>query len=247
MYTPNRPRRPFLSPYQPPVGFSAERPHASTLPSGAAFWYRRTWYSSMDTTSRGKAPAKGSGGGRGGSGRQGPSRRHGHGRRLSRPRDADGGGRGPVPAPRSRLVSRFPALTSRPPEAAVAPPWRGFGRSPRSPCPGLATVSACCRRSTASERPTSTWSVVNRPCSSRRMYRYEFALSWHGASILWALPSSASHRFERPPRVRHGVASRLRASSAGRFRARCRRRDRARWRPRTGGVGPAWPGSGDWR
>ena len=37
MYTPNRPRRPFLRPYQPPSGLSAERPQASTLPSGAGF------------------------------------------------------------------------------------------------------------------------------------------------------------------------------------------------------------------
>src|SRR4029078_10136792 len=38
MYTPNRPRGPFLRPYQPPSGFSAERPHASTDPSGAGFF-----------------------------------------------------------------------------------------------------------------------------------------------------------------------------------------------------------------
>src|ERR1700690_1140359 len=37
MYTPNRPRRPFLRPYQPPTGLSVERPHASTVPSGAGF------------------------------------------------------------------------------------------------------------------------------------------------------------------------------------------------------------------
>ena len=37
MYTPNRPRRPFLSPYQPPTGLSSARPHASTDPSGAGF------------------------------------------------------------------------------------------------------------------------------------------------------------------------------------------------------------------
>src|SRR6185437_14628874 len=37
MYTPNRPRRPFLSPYQPPTGLSSDRPHASTEPSGAGF------------------------------------------------------------------------------------------------------------------------------------------------------------------------------------------------------------------
>ena len=37
MYTPNRPRRPFLSPYQPPSGFDSERPHASTDSSGAGF------------------------------------------------------------------------------------------------------------------------------------------------------------------------------------------------------------------
>src|ERR1035437_1466659 len=35
--TPNRPRRPFFRPYQPPTGLSAERPQASTVPSGAAF------------------------------------------------------------------------------------------------------------------------------------------------------------------------------------------------------------------
>ena len=37
MYTPNRPRRPFFRPYQPPRGFESERPHASTVPSGAGF------------------------------------------------------------------------------------------------------------------------------------------------------------------------------------------------------------------
>src|SRR6202165_2734584 len=36
-YIPKRPRRPFLSPYQPPIGFFGERPHASTVPSAAGF------------------------------------------------------------------------------------------------------------------------------------------------------------------------------------------------------------------
>jgi DNA-binding transcriptional ArsR family regulator len=34
---PKRPRRPFFSPYQPPTGFSGERPQASTVPSAAGF------------------------------------------------------------------------------------------------------------------------------------------------------------------------------------------------------------------
>src|SRR5207342_1528341 len=37
MYTPNRPRRPFFRPYQPPSGLSSDRPHASTVPSAAGF------------------------------------------------------------------------------------------------------------------------------------------------------------------------------------------------------------------
>ena len=37
MYIPNRPRSPFLRPYQPPTGLSAERAHASTVPSFAGF------------------------------------------------------------------------------------------------------------------------------------------------------------------------------------------------------------------
>src|SRR4030081_3672801 len=36
-YIPNRPRKPFLSPYEPPTGFFGERPHASTVPSAAGF------------------------------------------------------------------------------------------------------------------------------------------------------------------------------------------------------------------
>src|ERR1700730_6282163 len=32
-YIPNRPLNPFFMPYQPPIGFFAERPHASTVPS----------------------------------------------------------------------------------------------------------------------------------------------------------------------------------------------------------------------
>ena len=32
---PNRPRYPLRSPYQPPTGLSADRPHASTVPSAA--------------------------------------------------------------------------------------------------------------------------------------------------------------------------------------------------------------------
>jgi hypothetical protein len=36
-YMPNRPRKPFLSPYQPPRGLSDERAHASTVPSFAGF------------------------------------------------------------------------------------------------------------------------------------------------------------------------------------------------------------------
>ena len=37
MYMPNRPRRPFFRPYQPPTGLSSDRPHASTVPSFAGF------------------------------------------------------------------------------------------------------------------------------------------------------------------------------------------------------------------
>src|SRR6266550_7461983 len=37
MYMPNRPRRPFLSPYQPPTGFFEDLPQASTVPSAAGF------------------------------------------------------------------------------------------------------------------------------------------------------------------------------------------------------------------
>src|ERR1700730_9002071 len=37
MYMPNRPRYPFLNPYQPPTGFFSERPQASTVPSVAGF------------------------------------------------------------------------------------------------------------------------------------------------------------------------------------------------------------------
>src|SRR3989441_331263 len=36
-YMPNRPRKPFFSPYQPPTGFLGERAHASTVPSAAGF------------------------------------------------------------------------------------------------------------------------------------------------------------------------------------------------------------------
>src|SRR3989454_10961258 len=36
-YTPKRPRKPFLSPYQPPIGFFGDRPQASTVPSVAGF------------------------------------------------------------------------------------------------------------------------------------------------------------------------------------------------------------------
>ena len=36
-YMAKRPRRPFLSPYQPPTGLSGERAHASTVPSAAGF------------------------------------------------------------------------------------------------------------------------------------------------------------------------------------------------------------------
>jgi hypothetical protein len=34
---PTRPRSPFFSPYHPPIGLSAERPQASTVPSLAGF------------------------------------------------------------------------------------------------------------------------------------------------------------------------------------------------------------------
>jgi hypothetical protein len=34
---PNRPRKPFLIPYHPPTGLSAERAQASTVPSAAGF------------------------------------------------------------------------------------------------------------------------------------------------------------------------------------------------------------------
>jgi len=37
MYIPKRPRKPFLRPYQPPIGLLLERPHASTVPSFASF------------------------------------------------------------------------------------------------------------------------------------------------------------------------------------------------------------------
>src|ERR1700674_4461920 len=37
MYMPNLPRKPFLSPYQPPTGFFGDRPHAPTVPSAAGF------------------------------------------------------------------------------------------------------------------------------------------------------------------------------------------------------------------
>ena len=37
MYMPNRPRNPFLSPYNPPTGFFDDLPHASTVPSAAGF------------------------------------------------------------------------------------------------------------------------------------------------------------------------------------------------------------------
>ncbi len=37
MYIPNRPRSPFFRPYQPPTGFSGDRPQASTVPSAAGF------------------------------------------------------------------------------------------------------------------------------------------------------------------------------------------------------------------
>ena len=37
-YMPNRPRYPLRSPYQPPAGLSADRPHASTVPSAAGFF-----------------------------------------------------------------------------------------------------------------------------------------------------------------------------------------------------------------
>ena len=36
-YMPTRPRSPFFSPYHPPIGLSAERPQASTVPSLAGF------------------------------------------------------------------------------------------------------------------------------------------------------------------------------------------------------------------
>ena len=36
MYIPKRPRRPFFSPYQPPIGLAGDRPHASTVPSAAS-------------------------------------------------------------------------------------------------------------------------------------------------------------------------------------------------------------------
>ncbi len=37
MYMPKRPRRPFFSPYQPPIGLPGERPQASTVPCFASF------------------------------------------------------------------------------------------------------------------------------------------------------------------------------------------------------------------
>jgi hypothetical protein len=37
MYTPNRPRRPFFRPCQPPIGMFGDRPQVSTVPSLAGF------------------------------------------------------------------------------------------------------------------------------------------------------------------------------------------------------------------
>src|SRR3954447_93645 len=71
-------------------------------------------------------------------------------------------------------------------------------RSPSSPWPDLLVCSACWRWSAADERPTSTWSSVNLPSSSRRTYRESpgFGLIFSRLAMTSPYPLEASRSRE---------------------------------------------------